>query len=639
MIRRSSSETPPQGRFKDRIGGLSCPKLQVIRLAFFTPSFLSAYGGLMISFQEAGRQNTGADVILAFGDHRLDLARRELRRGTELVDLEPKVFDLLAFLIRNRDRVVSKSDLLEAIWDGRIVSESAITTRINALRRALGDDGAAQRLIRTFARKGFRFVVDVTEQREAPRPTRDIPEDTGAVDRPSIAVVPLQNLSGDPAQDRFADGMAEEIITALSRIRWLSVIACNSSFAYRGQVVDVKRVGRELGARYVLQGSVRKADGRTRISAQLIEATTGGHLWADRFDGSCEDVFDLQDRVASGVAGVIEPALQAAETVRSHSRGDLSAYAAHLRGWAMLFKSAKQIPQALALLEEAIAHDPDYGPALAFAAHCCMRLCMDGSSQHPGTDRRKGFEYARRALRLAGDDPGTLANAAMALAFFGEDIGTVTALVDRALMLNPSFARGWHISSMLRSWSGQSALAIDHAETARQLSPRGGIGSPFLNIGTAHLLSRRFDDALAALLFATQDLPSDFPSPYRLLIACYAQMGRLDDAREVLQHLRRMTPLINEGFSYYRNSEHRELLLSGLRAAAGQTERRSVHQPGVAVGASMASRGSSAAIAFAKSNGHDLAAANQGQARKPKLKSQAAAAKRKNGGVGAVGGS
>ena len=269
--------------------------------------------------------------------------------------------------------------------------------------------------------------------------------------------MPFQNLSGDAAEDYFADGVAEEIITALSRVRWLFVIARNSSFAYKGQVIDVKRVGRELGVRYVLEGSVRKAGGRVRITTQLIEATTGGHLWADRFDGSFGDVFDLQDKVASSVAGAIEPVLQAAETARSrnHSTSDLSAYEAHLRGYPMLFTLAKQIPQALASLEKAIARDPDYGPALAFAAHCCMRLCMDGSTKHPGSDRRKGIEYARRALRLAGDDPGTLANSAMALAYFGEDIGAMIALVDRALMLNPSFARGWHISSMLRNWSGQ----------------------------------------------------------------------------------------------------------------------------------------------------------------------------------------
>jgi len=523
-------------------------------------------------------------LVLVFGEHRLDIDRRELHCGDNRVEIAPKVFDLLVLLIRSRDRVVSKDDLLEGIWDGRIVSESAITTRINALRRALGDDGATQKLVRTLTRKGVRFIGEVTEQPEAPPPrARNILTEIRPVDRPSIAVLPFQNLSGDPAQDDSADGVAEEIITALTRIRWLFVIARNSTFAYKGQVIDVKRVGRELGARYVLEGSVRKAGERVRIATQLIEAATGCHLWADRFDGFLEEVFDLQDKVAASVTGAIEPVLQAAEIVwsRNDSLNDLSAYEAHLRGYRMLFTSAKQIPQALTLLEGAIARDPNYGPALAFAAHCCMRLCMDGSSKHPGSDRRKGIEYARQALRLAGDDPGTLATSAMALAFFGEDIGTMIALVDRALMLNPSFARGWHISSMLRSWSGQSDLGIEHAETALELSPRGGIGSPFMMMGQSHFLSRRFDEALAALLLAIQGLPPDFPSPYRWLVACYTHMGRLDDAREVLQRLRKMTPLIIEGT--LRNSKHRELLLSGLRSAVGETGRRSVHQFNAAV--------------------------------------------------------
>jgi TolB-like protein len=524
-------------------------------------------------------------VVLVFANHRLDIVRRELRCDTELVGLEPKAFDLLAFLIRNRHRVVSRDDLLHAIWDGRIVSDSAITTRINAVRRALGDDGAAQRLIRTFTRQGVRFVAEVTEEVDGSAPTHNLHEETGPPDKPSISILPFHNLSGDPSLDYFADGMAEEIITALSRIRWLFVMARNSSFIYKGKDVDVKRIGRELGVHYMLEGSVRKAGRRVRITAQLVETTMGAHLWADGFEGSLEDVFRLQDKVASSVAGVVEPALQAAETARSADRptSNLSAYKAYLRGYAMLFASARQIPQALASLEQAISRDPNYGPALAFAAHCCMRLCMDGSSKHPGSDRRKGVDYARRALRLTGDDPGTLANSAMALASFGEDIDTMTALVDRALKLNPSFARGWHISSMLRNWAGQSNLAIEHAETALHLNPRGGIGSPFLMIGISHALSRRFDEALAALLLAIQGLPTDFPDPYRLLVACYAHLGRLDEGREVLERLRGMTPLLIEGFSYLRNSEHRELLLSGLRLAGGGVGRRRVHQLSVTV--------------------------------------------------------
>ena len=281
-------------------------------------------------------------MVLAFGEHRLDIERRELRHRAELVDVEPKVFDLLAFLVLHRDRVVSKDDLLQAVWDGRIVSESALTTRLNAARRALGDNGAAQRLIRTFTRKGVRFVGKVTEMPEPAAPA--------AADQPSIAVLPFRNISGDPEQEYFVDGMVEEIITALSRIRWLFVIAGNSSFTYKGQAVEVKRVGRELGVRYVLEGSVRKGGNRVRITGQLIDAATGAHLWADHFDGSLEDVFDLQDRVASSVAGVIEPVLQAIETARSATRptSDLTAYDLYLRAYAMFLSSARQFPRRCA---------------------------------------------------------------------------------------------------------------------------------------------------------------------------------------------------------------------------------------------------------------------------------------------------
>jgi TolB-like protein/class 3 adenylate cyclase len=239
-------------------------------------------------------------------------------------------------------------------------------------------------------------------------------------DKPSIAVLPFQNMSGDPEQEYFVDGVVEEIITALSRIRWLFVIARNSSFAYKGLAVDVKQVGRELGVRYVLEGSVRKAGGRVRITGQLIDAATGAHLWADRFDGSLEDVFDLQDKVASSVAGIIEPALQAAETARSAARptADLTAYDLYLRAYAMVWSSARQIPDALRLVEQAIARDPRYGPALAWAAWCCRRMLIDGRSDDPAADRLKGADFARRALEVAGDDAGVLVNAAVALAGF-----------------------------------------------------------------------------------------------------------------------------------------------------------------------------------------------------------------------------
>jgi TolB-like protein/class 3 adenylate cyclase len=400
----------------------------------------------------------------------------------------------------------------------------------------------------------------------APQPLLTLP------DKPSIAVLPFQNMSGDMEQEYFVDGMVEEIITALSRIPWLFVIARNSSFTYKGQTVDVKQVGRELGVRYVLEGSVRKGGNRLRITGQLIDAVTGTHLWADRFDGLIEDVFELQDKVASSVAGVIEPALQAAETARSAGRrtDDLTAYDLYLRAYAMTLSSTREVPEALRVLEQAIARDPRYGPALAWAALCCFRLVGDGRSEDPAADRLKGSDFARRALEVAGDDPNILANAALALAYFGEDIGAMMALVDRSLALNPSFARGWNVSSSLRNWAGQPDIAIEHMETSLRLSPRARVGTSLVGIGSSHFVSRRFDQAVPILLRAIQEDPSH-PLAYRYLAACYAHMGRLDDAREVVTRLRAVTSLVIPDLSYLRNAEYRELFLSGLRLAAGET--------------------------------------------------------------------
>jgi adenylate cyclase len=305
-----------------------------------------------------------------------------------------------------------------------------------------------------------------------------------------------------------------------------------------------------------------------RITAQLIDTTNGAHLWADRFDGALEDVFDLQDKVASSVAGVIEPALQAAETARSSGRPthDLTAYDLYLRAYAMFRSSARQAPEALRIMEQAIARDPRYGPALAWAAFCCLRLLFDNRSEDPAADRRKGTDFARRALEVAGDDPGVLANAASALAYFGEDINTMMALVDRALVLNPNFAHGWHVSGVLRLWAGQPDIAIEHVNAALRLSPRARVGSSLGAIGAAHFVARRFDEAVPKLLLAIQDDPS-FSHPYQFLAACYALMGRLVDAREIVERLRAITRVVIPDVSYLRNAEHRELFLSGLRLA------------------------------------------------------------------------
>jgi adenylate cyclase len=263
--------------------------------------------------------------------------------------------------------------------------------------------------------------------------------------------------------------------------------------------------------------------------------------------------------------------LQAAEIRRSASRAtaDLTAYDLYLRAYAMIWSSARQIPEALRLTQQAIDRDPRYGPALALAAFCCVRLLRDGRSEDPAADRLKGADFAQRALEVAGDDADILANSALALAYLGEDIGAMMALVDRALALNPSFARGWHISGTLRLWAGQPDIAIEHIEAALRLSPRARIGASLLIIGAAHFYARRFDEAVPKLLLTIQEDPSH-PVPYRYLAACYAHTGRLDDAREIVTKMRAITPVVIPDASFLRNPEHRELLLSGLRLAAGE---------------------------------------------------------------------
>jgi adenylate cyclase len=413
----------------------------------------------------------------------------------------------------------------------------------------------------------------VAEKKPIVEPPLALPE------QPSIAVLPFANMSGDPEQEYFADGMVEEIITALSRIRWLFVIARNSSFTYKGRAVDVKRVGRELGVRYILEGSVRKAGSRLRIAAQLIEAHSGRHIWGDHFDGSLEDVFDLQDKVAFSVAGVIEPALQSAETAHLVARptSDPTAYDLYLRAHARHLSAGTQSGEALRLLEQAIRRDPQYGPALALAAVCHGRLYMGGHSplymggrsEDPEASKRKAAAFARRALEVAGDDPAIVANAAYALAYIGEDLGTMMALIDRALALNPSFARGWYISATLRVWAGQPDIAIEHAEKSLRLSPRERVGWTQFIIGAAHFYSRRFEEAVPKFLLAMQEDPSS-TTAYRALAACYAHMGRIDEAREVIARLRTITPRVMPKLSRLSNPEHRELYLSGLRLAAGE---------------------------------------------------------------------
>ena len=365
-----------------------------------------------------------------FGDYVLDPDRRELTRGAEAVAIGPQVFDLLLYLVQNRERVVSKDDLLDAVWGGRIVSESTLTSHINAVRKAIGDSGEEQRLIRTIARKGFRFVGDVSEgaiadaapcERRTARPNEPLAPALALPDKPSIAVLPFLNLSGDPEQDYFADGMVEDIITALSRIRWLFVIARNSSFTYKGRAVDVKQVGRELGVRYVLEGSVRKAANRVRITGQLIDATTGAHLWAERFEGTLDDIFELQDQIAASVVGAIAPQLERAEIERAKRKPteSLDAYDYYLRGMANFHQGTREaIDEALPLFHKAIELDPDFASAYGMAAWCHFWRKLNGWMTDRAQEIAEGARLARRAVELGKDDAVALTRGGHALAPF-----------------------------------------------------------------------------------------------------------------------------------------------------------------------------------------------------------------------------
>jgi len=422
--------------------------------------------------------------------------------------------------------------------------------------------------------KNIARPVRVYRVRDASATNAPAPRPLPLPDKPSIAVLPFQNLSGDPEQEYFADGMVEEIITALSRIHWLFVIARNSTFTYKGQTIDVKQVGRELGVRYVLEGSVRKGGGRVRITAQLIEAETGAHLWADRFDGSLDDIFDLQDKVAISIAGVIEPTLQAAEIRYSVARPtkDLTAYDLYLRARALASSYERDhLAQALDLLEQVIDREPRYGPALALAA--TYRVDLENydwaDRRDEAENRRAAVDLAREALSVAADDPGVLGRSAIVLGRFGEDIDAALALIDRALVLNPSFAFAWYWSGWLRVFAGQSELAIEHFETSMRLNPRGQRGFHLAGIGMAHFVSRRFEEALTVLRISLEEVPAFAPA-YRTLVACYAHTGRLDEARSILKRLVALTPVVVPTASPFRRPEHLELFVSGLRLAIGE---------------------------------------------------------------------
>ena len=514
-------------------------------------------------------------MLYQFEDFALDGNRRELRRGGQLLAIEPKVFDLLMHLVANGERVVSKDDLIAAIWDGRVVSESALTTAINAARTSLGDSGETQRLIKTLPRKGFRFVGEVRSPKADAAVVDRVAELPALPEKPSIAVLPFSNLSADAEQEYFADGIVEDMITELSRMRWLFVIARNSSFTYKGRSVDVKQVGQELGVRYVLQGSVRRAAQRLRITAQLVDATTGANLWADRFEGTMEDVFDLQDKVTTSVTAAISPQLERAEIARIKRKptANLDAYDTYLRGMAAFHQwNREATEEALRDFYRAIELGPDLAAAYAMAAMAHARRKGSGWMVDRESEIAELARLARQAARLGQDNAVALSLAGFSLAQAAGQLDDGAAFVDRALVLNPNHPSVLLASGWVKVWLGELDQAIEHLNLAVSLSPLDPfVHMMFIAAAHAHFFAGRLGESVQCAEKALR-VQSDARPGLRIAAASYALAGRASEASTVLARVRQLDPdlrvsNLRDSLGAYRHREHVTKYEDALRLA------------------------------------------------------------------------
>jgi TolB-like protein len=498
-------------------------------------------------------------VQYSFSDHALDTNRRELRRGSEAVAVEPQVFDLLVYLLLNRDRVVSKDDLIAAVWGGRIVSDSTLTSRINAARKAIGDSGEQQKLIRTIARKGLRFVGSVGVHPDGGQPEsggtlpapagddRDRPRSMlPRTDRPAIAVLPFVNMSGDPEQEYFSDGISEDIITALSKLRWFFVIARNSSFTYKGRAVHIRQIAEEVGVGYVVEGSVRKGGDRVRITAQLNDVATGGHIWAERYDRDLADVFAVQDEITEAIVAAIEPQIYAAENFHAQRKppNSMDAWDLVMRALSHYWRVTRQDNLvAQALLEKAIAIDPNYGQALGVLA------ASHTFSAHMGwADMATAAPLAERAALAAihADSEDPWAHYALGCAYlYNRRFDDSLAEFELALRLNPNFslAQGYH--GLALSYCGRWEEGIIAAHRALRLSPRDPYSAIYCGIAAyAHYVGRDYDEAMRLAREGIRQR-GDFVGAHRVLTAAAGMAGQPEVGRAALQELGRVQPNIS----------------------------------------------------------------------------------------------
>lgn len=486
-----------------------------------------------------------------FDNHVLDPDRRELHRGDSAIAVEPQVFDLLLYLVENRERVVSKDDLIASVWRGRIVSESTLASRINAARRAIGDDGEAQRLIRTLARRGVRFVGEVSTRADGdcaitgPLEGHQL-EAAVRTERPAIAVLPFINAGGEPEQDYFADGIAEDIITELSRQRWFLVIARNSSFAYKGRSVPLKEIGAELGVSYVVEGSVRRSGEHVRITAQLNEVATGQQLWAERYDRRLSDVFAIQDEIAESIVAAIEPQVHAAESFRAQRKppDSLDAWDLVVRALSHYWRvTPEDNRRARQLLEQAIAIDPNYAQALAvFAVSYAFGAHMgweDVTVAVPAAERA-----ALAAMRADSGDPWVhlaLATVHLHRGRFEDSL----ASFEMAIRLNPNFSLAQGYYGLVLSTVGRWNEGAEYARRALRLSPRDPFSSIFSGVvAYAEFVGRNYTEAVRLARECVRQRP-DFVAGLRILTAAAAMAGDMELARSALQALLRAQPTMS----------------------------------------------------------------------------------------------
>jgi TolB-like protein/Flp pilus assembly protein TadD len=471
-------------------------------------------------------------AIYAFGPFHLDSQAEILFRGNEALPLGRRAVALLRVLVERSGEPVSKDALIETAWPGLAIEDSNLTVQMAALRRALAERGGGATWIETLPRRGYRYVGPAVAGQEV---DRGGPEHAPALplpDRPSVAALPFANLSGDPEQDYFADGMVEDIVTGLSRIKWLFVIARNSSFAYKGQAVNVRKVGRELGVRYLLEGSVRKAGQRIRITAQLIEAESGAHLWAERYDRALDDIFALQDEITLSVVGAIEPSLRDAEIERvKRKRPDnLDAYDLVLRALPLVYIGMPdQAAKALPLFERALAIEPDYAIAYGFLAWCRQIFFVRGGFNRDHRDA--AIHHARAAVANGRDDASALALGGFVIAVTEHDRVTAFDAFEQAIALSPSSSFTLFFGAVAFAYAGEAEKAIEWARRALRISPFDRLNyAAYHALAAANFLRGHYEDAANAARRAVQSVPG-MSVPYCHLAAALAKLGRLEEAK------------------------------------------------------------------------------------------------------------